>query len=151
MKIISFLIQSLLLCKLNLILSQTHVKMESMKHRHTFKKRSSIVKSTLHEVVFAVKQNNLNVLDAMLMRRGNPTDSLYQHWLTYKEITSITINKEGSDTITQFLTSQNISIVHTSKRAHYIRATAPLSTWERIFNTEFFSWEDLTNKKRRNR
>eukprot|EP01034_Spumella_vulgaris_P029131 gene29131-36124_t len=31
------------------------------------------------------------------MRRADPSDSLYQRWLTYKEITALTINKESSD------------------------------------------------------
>jgi hypothetical protein len=53
----------------------------------------------------------------------------------------------GSQAVQQWLNEQNIDISWTSKRSHYLKASAPISTWETTFNTEFFAWEDTMARK----
>ena len=38
--------------------------------------------------------------------------------------------------------SADIKVTWVSRRKEYIKATAPVFVWEKLFNTEFFSWVD---------
>lgn len=48
------------------------IKMEEMKPRSDFLRIARTEASTIHEVIVAVKQNNMDVLEEMLKERGTP-------------------------------------------------------------------------------
>jgi hypothetical protein len=43
--------------------------------------------------------------------------------------------------VKEWLLENNIDVKWSSKRLEYIRAVAPISTWEKLFQTKFFQWE----------
>ncbi len=127
--------------------SRTHFKMEAMKHRSSFrKKKSTIIKDNNHELIFAIKQNNLDVLDEILMERSNPSDPKYQQWLTYAEVTNLTANVNGTTAVQQWLEANDIKIHWKSKRGHYIKARASVATWETQLDTTFYLWQDTASE-----
>jgi len=125
--------------------------MESMKTRPTLKKLHSSELDVKHELVFAIEQKNLDVVESMLLDRSTPGSANYQKWLTFEEIGSLVTNTDGHNEVLKWLNSRSeIEIVSTTKRLEYIRAIANIGTWNEMFNTEFFKWEDSVdpeNKK----
>lgn len=99
-----------------------------------------------HEIVFSVHQQNLEELERTVLDRSTPGNDLYQQWLTYEEIGEMTRNEIAVEAIKQWLVSANVTIAESlSRYDHYIQASAPVSTWEVLFKTYFFEWEDRGN------
>ena len=69
------------------------VRMETMNKRADFIKSSKTPPSNIHEVVIAVKQNNLDLLETMVLERSTPGSALYQQWLTFEEVSRFIITK----------------------------------------------------------
>jgi len=120
-----------------------HVMQKSIP-RSDFVLRQSSVGHEMHTLVFAVKQNNLPALDDMLIERSTPGNALYQQWLSFDEITTLTRNIEGTSQVLHWLNFHNISITWTSIRQDYIKAEANISIWEILLDTKFHMWEDLS-------
>ena len=51
--------------------------------RDTFLKLNRANPEETHELVFAIKQNNLDHLEQTLLQRSTPGSELYQKWLTF--------------------------------------------------------------------
>jgi hypothetical protein len=75
--------------------------------------------------------------------------------LTIDEVVELTVNKEGCDAIVNWLQHTNdisdsykpLSISWKSRHCDFIKASAPISHWEKILRTEFFEHKDLSSKK----
>jgi hypothetical protein len=71
-------------------LPTNHVGMERMVHRlNDFTQHGRAHSSLQHEVVIAVKQRNLDVLEGLLMERSTPGTSTYQQWLSFEEVSIV--------------------------------------------------------------
>jgi tripeptidyl-peptidase-1 len=99
----------------------------------------------VHEVIFAVKQNNLDILQEMLMERSDPSSSTYQKWLSFEKIGDITGTKRSAIRIHEWLTDHGLNASWTSSNHHYIKVNTTISKWEQIFDTEFYIWTDDNN------
>lgn len=114
--------------------------------------RASFVKSATshsdvqHELVFAVKQKNLKEMDQLLTERSTPGNPRYQEWLTFDEVGAMTSNPSGANAVEEWLTLNNIPVTWKSAHSDYIKATAKISQWERMLNTNFFLFEDHSRK-----
>jgi subtilase family serine protease len=64
---------------------------------------------------------------------------MYGKHLTKQQVDEMTKNVEGGAVLEQYLTSLRISVIKNA--GHVVEATAPISTWERAFHTEFFEVE----------
>lgn len=101
----------------------------------------------VHEVVFAIKKKNMNVIKETALERATPGSPNYQKWLSYDEVTEIVQNEEGYQAVMDWLKQfSDISISHITRRKDYIRASAQVSTWEEALNTTFYKYEDETYK-----
>jgi tripeptidyl-peptidase-1 len=119
------------------------VKMESMKSRTTLSKLEQKPQSThVHEVIFAVKQNNLDLLQEMLMERSDPLSPMYQEWLSFEKIGEITGTESSAIRIHEWLADHGLNASWTSSNHHYIKVNASISKWEQIFETEFHIWKN---------
>jgi tripeptidyl-peptidase-1 len=98
----------------------------------------------MHEVMFAVKQRNLDVLDKILIEVSDPRSPLYGKHLTFEQVGKITANPEATSDITRWLTTLGAEIVSMTPRGEYIKAKAPISLWEDVFGTEFYSYAHAT-------
>jgi subtilase family serine protease len=120
--------------------------MERMKQRSTFKQLIRSPSDHVHEVVFALKQNNLDVIEREVLERATPGNTKYQQWMTFDEVGSLIRN----DAATQYLTDllqldSSINITWQSKRGEYVKAQAPISSWETLLSTQFYEWHDTHN------
>ena len=70
------------LCSFLVVVAATasFVKMESMIPRSTFVKVGRADSSVRHEVLIAIKQRNLDVLEGMVLDRSTPGSKNYQKW-----------------------------------------------------------------------
>lgn len=94
-----------------------------------------------HEVLFAVQQNNLDIIESILLDVSDPLSLDYGKHKNRSEIAALTRNDESVFVITDFLHSQGITQVDKSPYCEYIFAVAPVHQWERIFNTRFHELE----------
>ena len=80
---------------------------------------------TSHEVIFAIKQQNLAKLEEELLAVSTPGSPTYQKFWTREEVASLTANPASTAVVEQFVLGQP-GVVVTSKTPHgeYVRATA---------------------------
>lgn len=97
--------------------------------------------SELHEVVFAIKQRNLDLLDTILMEVSDPTNPRYGQHLTFEQVGMLTTNTQATEQIVAWLNEHHVTVVHTTKRGEYIKARAPVGTWEQLLGTEFYQYQ----------
>jgi subtilase family serine protease len=115
---------------------------EFMNKRHDFTVQNRPEPDTPHEVVFAVKQLNLDVLEREVLERATPGNAKYLQWMTFQQVGDLITNHEGAQATIDWLESHGIKYSWMSKRKEYIKATAPISLWEKLFDTTFFNYLD---------
>ena len=78
-----------LLLVVNVVSTTAFVKMESMIPRNTFVKINRADGSILHEVLIAIKQRNLDVLESKVLDISTPGSKNYQNWFVFDKIIKI--------------------------------------------------------------
>lgn len=112
--------------------------------RPNFSKRKQSSPDTVHELVFAVQQRNLQHLEQVLIDRSSPGGPLYQQWLTFDEVGDIIANDDGARKTADWLTDHGAEIVWISQRKEFIKAQATVAVWNELLNAEFSELEDTS-------
>lgn len=112
--------------------------------RKSFVKRGRSPHDAMHEVVIAIKQLNLDVVESELLQRSTPNDPKYQQWLSYEDIGRLVANLNSAELVAQWLADNEVVATWKSQHLEYIKAQAPIEKWEILLQTKFYSWEDLT-------
>lgn len=113
--------------------------MEPGPHRATLTEQAWGVRSegtTEHEVTFHIHALGKEKLEQILKAVSDPKSPKYGQHLSKEEVDRITKNSEAEESIHEYLHELGARIVKESNSA--VTAVAPLSVWERAFNTEFF-------------
>lgn len=117
-----------------------------------FDRREDYVKSdaffnadSAHEVVFAIKQNNLDKLERILYQVSDPKSPMFGKHLNRKQVANLTSNVVATDSILTYLNSNGAKITKKSPHGEYISAVAPVSLWEKIFSTKFHAFKHVEN------
>lgn len=95
----------------------------------------------MHEVVVVVKPAQ-NDLKSLLEQLSTPTSTKYQQWLSFEEVGTLVQNPSSQQYVRQWLVNAGATILSQSKHGEYIRASAPIKTWEEMLNTTFYLCED---------
>ncbi len=145
----AFFLLALLLVIVNVITAFQHVPMAEkslLSIRDDFKIGAKVDGKTQHQVVFAVKQRNLDLLEKTLFEVSDPTNPKYGKYLTREQVGAMTANREATLKIQRFLNEHGATVIKTTPYGEYITVTAPVSTWSEIFGTTFhyFHHEDPT-------
>jgi len=111
-----------------------------------FTKIKEADKTQLHEVIFSVKQRNLDMLDQFLMEVSTPKSPKYGKYLTRAEVATITANPEATSAIEAYLKSAGAEVVRKTRYGEYITAKAPISLWEQLFATTFYEFKHFENR-----
>jgi tripeptidyl-peptidase I len=148
----SLLVLLLILLYVVLILGlpnhEPHVEVERMSMRNDFREIGKWVnKNTDHEVVVAIKPQNLDTLSELVHEMSTPGSLNYQQWMTYDEVGALTTNMEGYRSVQAWLEANGMNITYTSKRFEYLKATAPLVKWEEVLNTEFYEFRSQSQSR----
>ena len=112
-----------------------------------FHVNKNIEKSSLHNIVFGIKQLNVEIIERKLLEVSDPSSTNYGSFLTRKEISSICSNPTGYQKLTSYLIDQKIDIIHKSLYHEYIIARAPLHKWEKVLSTKFHEYTHIETKQ----
>jgi len=122
-----------------------HVESGLFENRNDYVKSSSDSRDAIHEVVFAVKQRNLDLLENYLYEVSDPKSSKFgKHW-NRAQVANLTSNSVGTDFIANYLKTNGAEITDKTRYGEYITAQAPLSLWEKLFATTFYSFKHAEN------
>ena len=91
----------------------------------------------IHEIVFAVRQQNIAKLTQILHDKSSPSSENFGIHLTREEIAEISFDKLSHDTLVAHLSNIGASMVSETSSGDFITASAPVLVWEKMFNTEF--------------
>ena len=94
----------------------------------------------IHEVVFVIQQRNMDELTRMLHDVSDPRSSNYGQHMTQEQVTRMTENLEARDYVLAYLDKKGASVTAATLGSEYITASAPISVWESMLNTEFYSF-----------
>jgi hypothetical protein len=83
---------------------------ESMLFREGFNALSKPLQNTTHELVFAVHQLNIDVLERELLERSTPGSPKYQKWLTFDQVGKLVTNQAAFEAVKTWLTVNNIEV-----------------------------------------
>jgi tripeptidyl-peptidase I len=103
-------------------------------------KGSRTPSTTAHDVIFLVKQRNMDELTRILHDISDPKSENYGNHMTSSEIIDLTSNPESHDETVAYLTAAGATIVLVEHAGGSITARAPISLWESMLNTEFFTY-----------
>ena len=94
--------------------------------------------SELHELVFSVKQRNLDLLPDLVRQVSAPRYERPHY--TREEVAAVTANPEGTAAIVRFLRERGgarLISIEPGNYGEHISATAPVSVWSEILRAEF--------------
>lgn len=93
-----------------------------------------------HEVIFAVQQQNLEELTRILHDISDPDSDNYGQHKSREMIEELTSNPASREIILNYLLNIGATVTAESIYGEYITAQAPITIWENLFDTEFFSF-----------
>ena len=96
-----------------------------------------------HELVFAVQQLNIDVLQKILLSVSDISDPLYGQYLTRDEVALLTSNPVSTKYVTNYLHERGISNLRTTRHGEFIVASASIFEWEEMFGTIFYTLNTL--------
>jgi tripeptidyl-peptidase I len=122
------------------------LRMEEALESFEFTRASESNKADLHDVVFAIKQRNLDSLDKFLMEVSTPGSPKYGKYLTRNEVATITAHPEATSLIENYLKKNGAEVVRKTTYGEYITARAPIELWEKLFATTFYSFKHVNDQ-----
>jgi Pro-kumamolisin, activation domain len=121
----------------------SHVLKESipvLSTRNDLQKLGRVQADYVHQVIFVVRQRNMDELTEKLFDASNPAGSNFRRHMTSQEVAELTSNPEARDQIVSQLDAAGAIIISETLNGEYITANAPIAVWERLFRTEFFTF-----------
>lgn len=96
-----------------------------------------------HQLIFAITQRNIDELERQLLERSTPGRKEYQKWMSFEEIGLLTSNRRATSAVSEWLEDNGAVVTWQSVHGEYLKATAALSIWSKLFNATFHEWDDL--------
>ena len=101
----------------------------------------------VHEVTFVIRQKNMDELTNILHDLSDPLSPNYgQHW-SREAVTDFTGNPESCNATVTYLNSIGALMISESV-GEYITANASIAVWEKMLNTQFFTFYQTKQDKR---
>jgi len=111
------------------------------KHRDDYYTQESALlmqRNPHHEIVFAIKQKNLEKLEEITMQVSDPTSTMYGKHLTHDAVHRMTANPAAAAAVRAWSKQYPALLLKdTSSHDEYMTFDAPLSTWNEILTTKF--------------
>jgi tripeptidyl-peptidase I len=108
--------------------------------RNDLERQDRIDSGFVHEVVFVIQQRNMDEVTRMLHDVSDPRSSNYGQHMTQEQVTKMTENLEGRDYVVAYLSKKGASVTAATLGSEYITASAPISVWESMLNTQFYAF-----------
>jgi tripeptidyl-peptidase-1 len=105
-------------------------------------KTASAAPEHVHEVVFAVKQLNMDKVEAHLLAVSDPASPRYGQHMTREEVDTMTGNPAGLQAVLDELQAvPGATVVKQTRNGEYVVASATVGVWEAYFDTTFHVFE----------
>ena len=98
--------------------------------------------AVLHETVFAVKQNNPELLTSTLYAVSDPASPDYGKHLSFEQLGDLVQATTSTKTVQSFLTHHGATIVSTTPHGEYVRAKASVAVWNKLLNANYQTFTD---------
>ena len=116
--------------------------------RKDVKKTVRAAAERTHYLVFAIKQQNMDVLESILLDVSNPNSHRYGQYKTRKEVSEMTSNPTGwNATVNHLKSIRGVRIVGETPHGEYITASAPISVWEDMLDTQFHVYQHTKTRR----
>ena len=125
----------------NVHTTNTHVFKESipqLSSRMDILKQSRMSSDYNHEVIFVIKQKNMEELTRFLHDVSDPSSDIYGQHMSRAAVANLTSNQQGRETVLGYLHATGATVVAETLSGEYITATAPVTVWEEMFKCEFY-------------
>lgn len=109
-----------------------------------FEKGARVPAKALHNVVFVVRQKNIDELKRILYDVSDPTSANYGNHMTHQEIHDLVSDSIAYEEVVQYLTTAGAILVHEESQGECITARAEVGLWERMLNTKFHSYAKVS-------
>lgn len=103
------------------------------------------LRTASHDVTFVVKQRNMDELTRILHDVSDPKSKNYGNHMTRNEVVDLTTNPDSHDEIVAYLEAAGAIITLVEHGGSSITARGPISFWERMLDTEFYSYSLPSN------
>ena len=123
--------------------AEERVFVEKSPNLHTHRRLSMVERANadkMHDVVFAVRQKNLDKVNSILMDISDPESPNYGQFMTRAEVAALTMNLDGRDKLLEYLKGVGADVVSQTVYGEYVIARAPISVWEGLFGTTFSTY-----------
>ena len=124
----------------------THVPREPAKRHLSHERiirRDRVDPTQLHDVIFVIQQKNIETLTGVLHDISDPGSPNYGKYMTRADIAELTGNPDARDEVLSYVMAAGAKIVSETLYGDYITASAPVSVWEKMLDTEFFTYSVL--------
>jgi subtilase family serine protease len=121
----------------------SHIFMENIPDRPSrddLRRRSRVDFNYVHEVTFMIHPKDISELTRKLYDVSDPESENYGQHLTRSEVVTMISNPQGCDAVVKYLRLNGATVVSQTIDGDFITASATIDTWERIFDTEFFTF-----------
>lgn len=121
----------------------SHIFMENIPDRPSrddLRRRSRVDFNHVHEVIFMIHPKDIGELTRKLYDVSDPESENYGQHLTRSEVVTMISNPRGRDAVVKYLRLNGAAVVSQTLDGDFISASATIDIWERIFDTEFFTF-----------
>lgn len=96
--------------------------------------------SDTHELTFVVHQRKIDELERIFRDISDPSSSNYGNHLTKEGIIDLTSNQLAHQEVADYLELVGATVLANEVSSGLITAHGPVSLWERMLNTDFYSY-----------
>ena len=89
------------------------------------------------DLTFAVKQQNLQQLENLVLKVSDPDSKAYGQHLTHDQVHSLTANVEAAAAVREWSSQHGLTLKTTSSHDEYLTYVAPLSLWNTLLDSKF--------------
>ena len=100
----------------------------------------------IHEVMFMIKQKNIDELERQLLLVSDPSSSSYLKFWTADEIANLCGNEKGRNQLMKYLSDKGVTSFTETLNGEIILARSKIIVWENMFQTEFYEFEHTSTK-----
>lgn len=124
-------------------LTETHVFREvspNLLGRSEFARGNRMSGDHLHEVVFVIRQRNINQLISLLDESSNQSSLKYGKHLSREQVTTLTSNPSSRDAVVKYLRIYSANFLSETIDRDFLTVSASIAVWEEVFNTKIFAF-----------
>ena len=121
----------------------SHVFQESiplLSSRRDLTRKDRVHQEQTHEIIFVMKQKNTDKLIRFLDDVSDPRSVNFGRHMTREEINTLTAIPGARAALLKYLQCNGATVTSETSSGDYIKAVAAISTWEKVLNTEFYTF-----------